>query len=100
LPSSSPSGGSGGVSISDKSASHIFRDAPGHLPEEEIKMDRLTEQQAFEAMKLFIESFYERTKSDDMGGLLGDLILLEDGKTADLAAWDDWMKCVHKVLNK
>ncbi len=63
-------------------------------------MDRLTEQQAFEAMKLFIESFYERTKSDDMGGLLGDLILLEDGKTADLAAWDDWMKCVHKVLNK
>ena len=51
-------------------------------------------------MVLFLESFYERTKSDDIVGLLSDLILLEDGSTADPAAWDDWMKCVHKVLNK
>lgn len=63
-------------------------------------MDKLTEQQAFEAMVLFLESFYERTKSDDVGGLLGDLILLEDGSTADPAAWGDWMKCVLRVLNK
>ena len=63
-------------------------------------MDKLTEQQAFEAMVLFLEGFYKRTKSDDVGGLLGDLILLEDGSTADPAAWDDWMKCVLRVLNK
>lgn len=63
-------------------------------------MDELTTQQAFKAMVLFLESFYERTKSDDVGGLLGDLILLKDGTTADPAAWDDWMKCVKKVLNK
>lgn len=63
-------------------------------------MDKLTEQQAFEAMVLFLENFYEHTKSDDVGGLLGDLILLEDGSTADPAAWDDWMKCVSRVLNK
>lgn len=63
-------------------------------------MDRLTTQQAFEAMVLFLEGFYERTQSDDVGGLLGDLILLEDGETADPAAWDDWMKCVRRVVDK
>lgn len=63
-------------------------------------MDRLTNQQAFQAMVLFLEGFYERTKSDDVGAILSDLILLEDGNTADPAAWDDWMKCVYKVLSK
>lgn len=63
-------------------------------------MDKLTSQQAFKAMVLFLENLYERTKSDDVGGLLGDLILLNDDITADPAAWDDWMKCVNKVLNK
>ena len=63
-------------------------------------MEKLTVQQAFEAMSLFLEGFYERTKSDDVGGLLGDMILLEDSTTADPAAWDDWMKSVHRVLNK
>lgn len=63
-------------------------------------MDRLTDKQAFQAMVLFLEGFYERTKSDDVGGLLGDLIILKDGNTADPAAWDDWMKCVDKVLKK
>lgn len=40
----------------------------------------ITDRQAFQAMVLFLESFYERTKSDDVGGLLSDLILLEDGE--------------------
>lgn len=40
-------------------------------------------------MVLFLEAFYERNKSDDVGGLLGDLMLLEDDTTAALAAYDD-----------
>lgn len=63
-------------------------------------MEKLTEQQAFKAMVLFLEGFYERTNADDIGRLLSDLILLEDGSTADPAAWYDWMNCVQKVLNK
>ena len=59
----------------------------------------LTTKQAFEAMVLFLEEFYNRTQSDDVGGLLGDLILLEDGSTADPAAWYDWVECVEKVLS-
>ncbi len=61
-------------------------------------MERLTERKAFEAMVLCLEGFYERTQSDDVGGLLSDLMMLEDGTTADPAAWDDWMECVRKVL--
>jgi hypothetical protein len=60
-------------------------------------MEKLTERQAFEAMVLFLESFYERTNSDDVGGLLSDLLMSQDGTTADPAAWDDWMECVQKV---
>lgn len=57
----------------------------------------MNEKNAFEAMRLFLEAFYERTKSDDVGALLGDLRLLDDGKTADPAAWSDWLDCVEKV---
>lgn len=61
-------------------------------------MERLTERKVFEAMVLFLEGFYERTQSDDVGGLLSDLMMLEDGTTADPAAWEDWIECVQKVL--
>ncbi len=61
-------------------------------------MSDLTVKQAFQAMVLFLEGFYERTQSDDVGALLGDLLILEDGSTADPAAWDDWLNSVGKVL--
>ncbi|MBD0344400.1 MAG: hypothetical protein ICV63_06110 [Coleofasciculus sp. Co-bin14] len=61
-------------------------------------MEKLTERKAFEAMVLFLEGFYERTQSDDVGGLLSDLMMLEDGTTADPAAWEDWIECVQKAL--
>lgn len=48
-------------------------------------------------MVLFLESFYERTQSDEVGGLLSDLLTSENGTTADPAAWDDWMECVRKA---
>jgi hypothetical protein len=54
----------------------------------------LTDKQAFEAMIHFLELHYQRTKSDDLGALLGDLQLLKDGSTADPAAWQDWLQCV------
>ncbi|MGG6296932.1 hypothetical protein ACQ4M4_21260 [Leptolyngbya sp. AN02str] len=63
-------------------------------------MRNLTEDQAFEAMVLFLEQFYERTKSDDVAVLLGQLIILEGGGTADPAVWHDWIECLHQVLNK
>ncbi|AUM95028.1 hypothetical protein ACFLKB_04845 [Clostridium sp. FAM 1755] len=59
----------------------------------------LNEKDAFRAMVLFLEKFYERTSSDDVGALLGDLQILEDGTTADPAAWCDWIKCLSIIEN-
>ncbi len=70
------------------------------IKQRRFKIERLTETEAFEAMVLFLEGFYERTKSGDVGALLGQMMILEDGTTADPATWDDWMKCVHRVGSK
>ncbi|MFP3709937.1 hypothetical protein SB783_38645 [Paraburkholderia sp. SIMBA_009] len=59
--------------------------------------DGLTLQEAYLSMFEFIVELYQRTKSDDLGAILGDLSLLEDGTTADPAAWGDWLRCVEKA---
>jgi hypothetical protein len=63
-------------------------------------MNKLTELQAFNAMFKFLEGYYERTKSDDIGSLLGDLQLFPDGGTFDPAAWDDWIESVEEILKE
>jgi ribosomal protein L1 len=57
----------------------------------------ITEQQAFEAMYAFLNEFYERTKSQEVGALLGSMSLLPDGKTADPTVWSDWQRCVRQA---
>ncbi len=62
-------------------------------------MEKLTQMQAFLAMAQFLEAYYERGKSDEIGGLLGSLQILDDGLPGDPALWQDWMECVQKVLS-
>ncbi|WP_090685956.1 hypothetical protein [Paraburkholderia phenazinium] len=62
--------------------------------------DRLTLQEAYLSMFEFIVELYQRTRSDDLGAMLGDLSLLADGTTADPAAWGDWLKCVEKARRR
>jgi hypothetical protein len=59
--------------------------------------EALTNEQAFTAMVFFLDAFYVRTKSDDVGGLLGDLMQRSVGGTADPAAWADWLACVQRA---
>ena len=61
-------------------------------------MITLTEKQAFQTMVLFLEEFYQRTNSDEIGGLLSDLLMSEEGITADPAAWEDWQNCIQKII--
>ena len=60
-------------------------------------MDNLTINEAYEAMYCFLESLYDSTKSDELGSMLGNMSYLGDGKVADPAVWDDWVKAVKKV---
>ena len=58
---------------------------------------QLTELEAYTAMHVFLEKFYNTTQSDDVGGLLGSMSLLEDHSTADPAIWKEWIECINLV---
>ena len=53
---------------------------------------------AYQAMFRFLEKYYERTQSDDVGALLGSMSLMEDGMPADSAMWQEWQEaCINKA---
>lgn len=59
--------------------------------------ERLTVREALVAMQRFLEGVYERTHSDDIGALLGQIQLNRDGTTWDPAAWTDWLDAVESA---
>ncbi|MBB5406862.1 hypothetical protein HDG34_000783 [Paraburkholderia sp. HC6.4b] len=63
-----------------------------------MNTENLTPELAYLAMYEFLVELYQRTKSDELGSLLGSMSYLADGETADPAVWKDWMRCVTKVL--
>lgn len=76
----------------------------GHQDDEgsdKVRQEKLTIEQAYQAMVFFLEHEYELTKSDEIGGLLGSLSLSiwSDGKPADPAAWQDWLDAVERATN-
>jgi hypothetical protein len=46
----------------------------------------------------FLRRYYERGRSDEIGGLLGGLSLLPGGDTADPAYRSDWEESVRTVV--
>lgn len=60
--------------------------------------ENLTPELAYLAMYEFLVDIYQRTKSDELGSMLGSMSYLADGETADPTIWKDWMLCVNKVL--
>jgi hypothetical protein len=57
----------------------------------------LTTKEAFQVMFVFLENYFKMTQSDDIGALLGSLMLLEDGEPADPGTWHDWLCAVKEV---
>ncbi len=57
----------------------------------------MTTREAYIAMIYFLEQIYERTGSDDVGGLLGSMILTGNEETMDPALWNDWLDAVKKM---
>ena len=56
----------------------------------------LTSLQAYNVMFKLLEDFYNKTKSDDIGSLLGIMCFFPDGGTADPAIWHDWQKATEQ----
>jgi len=67
----------------------------------------LTEKEAFDAMRLFIDRFYAEA-GDDLPTLMADISTHSDegrawhpdGSPLDPAAWSEWLKCVEQVKGK
>ncbi|WP_221931610.1 hypothetical protein [Palleronia caenipelagi] len=51
------------------------------------------------AMFSFLEDYYSRTQSDEIGSMLSGLCLMSDGNPMDPAYWDEWEQAVQKALN-
>ena len=74
----------------------------GHGPWQIVGMQTmsiLTDKQAYAAMFRYLEDLYARTRSDEIGGLLGAMSMVPDGLPADPAIADDWRAAVEYVLN-
>jgi len=54
----------------------------------------LSEKNAYRAMIIFLEDIYVETRLDDLGGLLGGLLLLPEGSSADPAAFFEWKEII------
>ncbi|SUC82805.1 Uncharacterised protein [Pannonibacter phragmitetus] len=59
----------------------------------------LTLQEAYLAMFSFLEDYYSRTKSDEIGSMLSGLCLMSDGKPMDPAYWSEWEQAVEKAVS-
>ena len=58
----------------------------------------LSAEQAFNAMFVFLDQYYERTgRTPELGTLLGELQLNREGRPFDPAAWDDWLAAVSEA---
>jgi hypothetical protein len=68
-----------------------------------LKAAGLTEKEAFDAMIVFLDAWFQRggKRSDDLAGLLGDLTpgLWEDGSPNDPAQWPDWQEAVRIAVD-
>ncbi|WP_034841960.1 hypothetical protein [Endozoicomonas numazuensis] len=62
--------------------------------------DTITVNEAYKAMILYLEHLYELTSSDELAGFLGSMAILEDGKPADSAVWQDWLEAIEKAKTK
>jgi len=48
-------------------------------------------------MFFYLDAYFERNLNAELGSVLGDLQLLEDGSPADPAVTQDWKQAVRKA---
>jgi hypothetical protein len=60
----------------------------------------ISSDEAFMAMFIFLERYYEMTQCDGIGGLLGGLQILADGKPADAAMRGEFEAAVEEAKRR
>lgn len=60
--------------------------------------DKISISEGYASMIAFLEKYYDTTKSDELGGILGGLALSDDGSTMDPACWGEWLDAVQSVI--
>jgi hypothetical protein len=60
--------------------------------------NRMTVEQAYQAMLAFLEREVELTESSDLADLVSEYKLGDDGRARDPTLWEEWMEAVGKVL--
>ena len=58
---------------------------------------RLTTNQAYDAMLDYLDKYYQANASDDVGSLLGSMMLLADEQPVDMALWSDWLEAINRI---
>ena len=62
---------------------------------------KLSLEEAFKIMTYFLEKYYDRAPSDDIGTLLSSMIMIDDNqKTSDPALWQDFLEAVNVIISK
>lgn len=72
-----------------------------HVPWPEEQLRTLTELQAYDAARLFLEAYWMRggKQSDDIAVLLGSMYRDARGPL-DPAQWDDWRNAVERAVER
>lgn len=60
----------------------------------------LTAEQGFAAMFAYLNSYWEEFKTANLVDVLGDMNPAQGGRSADPAAWEDWLAAVRKVTSR
>jgi hypothetical protein len=64
------------------------------------QQDRLTTEQAFEAMFRFLGSYWREFNTATLSDVLGDIQPAFGRESADPAEWHRWRACVREVLDQ
>lgn len=57
----------------------------------------MTEDEAYRAMLIFLDTMWDRNKNEGLAIVLGDMSIMDDGYPADPAILEDWRKAVRRV---
>lgn len=62
-------------------------------------MVSLTDEQAYAAMYYFLDQWFFQSGNGELGGLLGEMSLLPDGKPVVSSISESWKEAVQYALN-